>query len=135
MDTITLDNDVTVLAQKAASFPEGIMASYNELFKKLPEAGGRTIYGLSRPEDGLPVVYYAAVEKNGEANVDELGLKEIVIKKGTYIYRDIKDYMNDLPAIGTSFMEMLHTPGLDPMGYCVEEYLSQKDVRLMIRMA
>lgn len=136
MDTFTLDNDIVVCAVKAKSFPDGIMAAFGELSAKLPDAQARGMYyGLSRPEDGEPVVYYAAAEEKEAGEAQKLGMKSITIKKGTYIYKDISDYMQDLPAIGKTFMEMIHNPDVDPDGYCVEMYKSQKDVRCMVRLA
>ncbi len=135
MDTFTLEKDIALCAEKAKSFPDGIMAAFGELSAKLPDPHSRGMYyGLSRPEDGEPVVYYAAAEEKEEGEAEQLGMKRIVIKKGTYIYRDISDYMKDMPVIGKTFMEMIHEPGIDPNGYCVEMYTSQKDVRCMVRM-
>jgi predicted transcriptional regulator YdeE len=136
MDKFTLEQDIVVCAVKAKSFPDGIMAAFGELSAKLPDPHSRgSFYGLSRPEDGEPVVYYAAAAEKEDGEAEQLGMKRIVIKKGEYIYRDISDYMQDLPAIGKTFMEMIHEPGLDPNGYCVELYTSQKDVRCMVRLA
>lgn len=43
--------------------------------------------------------------------------------------------MKDLPAIGKAFEQLTALPGIDPAGYCVEWYESQKNVKCMVRMA
>ncbi len=42
--------------------------------------------------------------------------------------------MKDLPAIGNTFQQMIARPDIDPEGYCVEWYLSDKDVQCMVRL-
>lgn len=42
--------------------------------------------------------------------------------------------MDDIPAIGKAFKELLAIPGIDPEGACVEWYLSNKDVQCMVRL-
>lgn len=55
-----------------------------------------------------------------------------VLKKGRYLSLTIDDYMKDLHGIANPFRELLAQPGLAPQGYCVEWYLSQKEVQCMI---
>ena len=42
--------------------------------------------------------------------------------------------MNDIESINNAFKEMLSNPEIDPDGYCVEWYHTEKDVKCMIRL-
>lgn len=132
-ETITFDNDISVICVTADSFPEGITAAYNKL-NTLITLSGRKIFGLSRLENGV-IVYKAAAEETAAGEGEKLGLETIVLKKGEYISHTINDFMLNIPSIGESFKELISNPGIDPDGYCVEWYFNNKDVRCMIRMA
>jgi len=134
METITLENDIKVFCVTADSFPEGIMEAYKKLNEKIPLSSVKRIFGLSRPENGI-IVYKAAAEVNDTGEAEKIISDTLVIKKGNYISRTIHDYMKDLPAIGIAFKELLTNPGIDPEGYCVEWYVSEKDVKCMVRLA
>jgi len=43
--------------------------------------------------------------------------------------------MKDIPAIQKAFNLLIAQPGLDPEGYCVEQYINQKDMICMVRLA
>jgi hypothetical protein len=133
MEPFFIDGDITVLCVTATSFPAGVMEAHNKLHALVPFAAGRRFYGLSRPERGV-ITYNAAAEEMQPGEAESLHCESIVIKKGNYISITIDDFMKDLPAIGKAFQEMLSTPGLDPLGYCVEWYLNDKDVQCMIRL-
>ncbi len=133
METITLDHDIKVFYTTAKSFPDGIMDAYGELFKFVPPSSGRIYYGLSRPENG-GVIYKAAVEETYPGEAEKFNLKTLIIKKGNYISSVLTDWMKDTTQIGRVFTELIAQPGLDPEGYCVEWYFSEKDVRCMVRL-
>jgi hypothetical protein len=61
-------------------------------------------------------------------------LEQFVIKKGKYIFRDIKDFTKDIPAIKKAFDELIAIPEIDPQGCCVEWYLSADLVRCMVKL-
>jgi len=42
--------------------------------------------------------------------------------------------MNNIPATGKAFQELLVDERNDPNGCCVEGYINEKDVRCMIRL-
>ena len=133
METITQDNDVKVFYVTAKSFPDGIMESYDKLFALVPPSSDRKYYGISRPENGS-IVYKAAVEEIAPGEAEKFNLDTLVIKKGNYICTTLNDWMKDTSEIGRIFSELLTQPGLDPEGYCVEDYFNDKDVKCMIRL-
>lgn len=134
METIKLDNDIVVMYINATSFPDGVLAAHQKLHSLIPFSNERKYYGLSRPENGGDIVYKAAADVLETGEAEKLNLETVVIKKGTYISSVIHNYMQDLPAIGKTFQEMIARPDIDPEGYCVEWYLSDKDVQCMVRL-
>jgi predicted transcriptional regulator YdeE len=134
METIQLDNDITVMYVNATSFPEGVLAAHQQLHSLIPFSTERKYYGLSRPDDGNGIIYKAAAEEKQTGEAAKLNLETVTIKKGNYISATLHDYMKDLPAIGTTFQQMITRPDIDPEGYCVEWYLSDIDVQCMVRL-
>lgn len=135
MEQFTLDNDIPVICLQATSFPEGIGASHHQLHRLVAPNEQRRSYGLSRPEEPEgPIVYRAAAEELFPGEAEQLGLETHVIRKGNYASRRIEHYMNNPTSIGTTFQELLQEPNLDPEGYCVEWYISDEEMRCMVRM-
>jgi hypothetical protein len=134
METITFENDITIMYKTATSFPEGVMAAHEALHAVVPFSTDRGYYGVSRPESGGGIVYRAAVEELKPGEAASFGLDTLVLKKGNYISITIADFMKDPKIIGQTFQQMLEHPGLDSQGYCVELYFNDKDVKCMIRL-
>lgn len=134
METITFENDITVMYKTADSFPNGVMAAHEALHAIVPFSSDRRYYGVSRPENGGGIIYRAAVEELKPGEAGSFGLDTLVLKKGKYISVTIPDFMKDPQSIRQTFGELLHQPGLDPQGYCVELYFNDKDVKCMIRL-
>ena len=136
MDTITIDHDILLAYVQAFSFPEGVMAAHEQLHVHFPFPGdGRKFFGLSRPEDASAISYKAAAEIRSEQERHAKGLPVLMLKSGNYYSITIRDYMQQIPAIGNTFQQLLSQSGIDPEGYCVELYLNEKDVQCMVRMA
>lgn len=133
METITLEQDIKVVCIKAKSFPEGIMNAHENLAVLIPNIHERRKFGLSRPENGK-IEYKAATEELFPGEAKELKSERLVIRKGKYNCIMIRDYQKDFPAIGIAFQKLLHIPGIDQQGYCVEWYANENDVKCMVRM-
>lgn len=134
METFTLEKDIKVIYNTAKSFPEGILEAHEKLHSLVSFSTDRKYFGLSRPENGGAIVYKAAAEELAEGEAVKAHLDTMIIKKGNYISMTIHNYMKDVPAIGKAFEELLTHPDIDPDGYCVEWYLSDKDVKCMVRL-
>ena len=132
MDTTTFEKDIKVFYVPAETFPDGIEAAYKKLHSILPQLKERRFFGLSRMENGV-IAYKAAAEILNPEEQDKTKLDTEVISKGKYIYRTIHDFMEDLPAIGNTFEELLEEPGIDLNAYCVEWYVN-KDVKCMVKL-
>jgi hypothetical protein len=130
-----LDGDIKVFSVTAKSFPDGVLETHQKLHSLVPFSTSRKYFGLSRPEDTGGIVYKAAAEELIQGEGERLQCETFVIKKGSYLCETIHDYMKDLPAIGRVFSEMISQQGIDPEGYCVEWYVSDKDVKCMVRLS
>lgn len=134
METTILEQDIVVFYIQATSFPDGVLAAHQELHKLVPLSAERNYYGLSRPE-GSTIQYKSAAAEMYPGEGADLGCKTLVLKKGKYVSRKLTNFMEDIPAIGQTFQEMLQEhEQLDPEGYCVEWYVTQNDVICMIRV-
>ncbi len=133
METITVDKDITVFYITAKSFPDGVLEAHQTLHALIPFTTERRYFGVSRPENGV-ISYKAAAEEMEPGEAKKLNLHTLILKKGKYISLIIPDFMKDIPAIQRTFNQLLAQPGLDPQGYCVEQYID-KDMLCMIRLA
>jgi hypothetical protein len=133
METTTLDQDIKIFYMTAKSFPEGVLEAHQKLHALIPYSTERRYFGLSRPENGT-ILYKAAAEEMQPGEAEKLKCDTLTIKKGSYISITIPDFMNDIPAIQRTFNQLLSQPGLDPQGYCVEEYINEKDMICMVRL-
>jgi hypothetical protein len=134
MENVFFDNDIKVLYVQATSFPEGIMAAHQKLHGVIPFSTERKYLGISRPESGV-INYKAGAEELKPGEAEQFNLDTLILKKGNYACIDIHNYMTDLQAIGQAFNQLTNLPNIDPQGYCVEWYLSDKDVKCMVRLA
>lgn len=134
MEVVKFDKDIIVFYVTAGSFPDGIQAAHQELHRRLPFSTSRKYFGISRPEHDAGIIYRAAAEELEEGEAKKYDCSTLVLRKGNYISLLLHDYMSDLSSIGKAFEELLDHPDIDPQGYCVELYLSEKEVRCMVRV-
>ncbi|MGN7722498.1 hypothetical protein [Chitinophaga sp. 22620] len=135
METWTFDKDIKAFYVTASSFPEGVNAAHEKLHGLVPYSSDRKYLGISRPENGKGIVYRAAATEQEPGELEHLGLESLVLKKGAYASVVVHNYMDDLQNIRRTFEQLLQRDDLDPQGYCVEWYFSDKDVQCMIRLA
>jgi hypothetical protein len=133
METMIVEKDIKLLYITAKSFPAGILEAHNTLHKVVPYSPDRRYFGVSRPENGS-IIYRAAVEDKNVEEAAKSNCGMLVLEKGNYICMTIKDYMKGVQAIEKAFNQLLSHPDIDPQGYCVEWYISDKDVKCMVRL-
>lgn len=132
MNTYTLDKDINAICVTAKSFPDDITGAFDRLKALLPDANNRTLYGISRPENGK-IVYRAAAE----GTLDEAkksGIDSFTIKAGKYITETIHDWQAHMEQITSTFQALLDQPNIDPIGACVEWYKNDKELVCMVRV-
>lgn len=135
MEKVRIEKDIKVFYVTAPSFPEGIAEATGRLHSLFPFSRERKIFGLSRPENGGAIVYRAAAEEMEKGEGERLGCETLIVKKGNYISLTVNDFRKDPMVITKAFEQLLAEPNLDPQGYCVEWYATDKEaVKCMIRL-
>ena len=135
METVKFDNDIKVFYVTAKTFPEGIPDATNRLHKLFPFSKERKIFGLSRPENNDKIVYRAAAEELEPGEAEKFNCETLIIKKGKYVSITVNDFRKGIMSIDRAFKQLLKEPNLDPQGYCVEWYATDKEaVNCMIRL-
>jgi len=134
MEKYMLDKDINVCCVTAASFPAKVEAAHQQLRALLPSAEGRHFFGISWGAATGDIIYKAAVETLYDGEAATYGCEVFVIKKGTYVSETIKNWRKDAASIGKTLMKLLENPGIDPLGYCVEVYINDTDVRCMVTL-
>jgi predicted transcriptional regulator YdeE len=134
MEKITIGQDSTLMCVTATSFPEGVLAAHQQLHSLIPFSTQRKYYGISYGGANGTIIYKAAAEELTAGEAEEKKLETYLLRKGEYNSILIKNYMDDIPAIGKAFTKLLASPDLDPNGCCVEWYLNDKDVQCMVQL-
>jgi predicted transcriptional regulator YdeE len=136
VEKFQLKKDVKVFCLTAKSFPDGVLDAHQKLHSLVSFNQNRKYFGLSRPEkeNNGEIVYKAAAEELEKGELQKHRLEEMAIQKGTYIFTIVSDFMKDAPAIFKAFDKLTSHPNIDPDGYCIEWYLSDKEVRCMVRI-
>lgn len=133
MEKFVLSNDINTVCLTAKSFPDGIMEAHKTIHTAVPFSSKRKYFGISRPENGV-IVYKAAAELLAGETAESFQLDTFVLEKGTYVVKDIANFTKNIPAIDQAFKELIRLPDIASNGYCVEWYISENDVRCMVRL-
>lgn len=134
METLNLKNDIIVHYVEASSFPEGVLKAHQQLHGFVQHSVQRKYFGISWIGQNGDIVYKAAAEELYPGEFSEHLLPIFTIKQGSYIFIDIKDFMQDVDGIGKAFQILLQEKNIDPQGACVEWYLEDDSTcRCMIR--
>lgn len=132
METEIIEKDITVVCVTASSFPDGIGAAHRKLHSLIPFVIQRKAYGISWSDGKGGIIYKAAAEQLEEGEAEAYGLETFVIRKGEYKSELLLNFPEDMTRINTAFQKLLALPELDPQGYCLEVYLTEKDMRCMV---
>ncbi len=131
METVTIQHDIDVLCITAKTFPDGVHDAHETLRGLIPPITNRRYFGISFPQNGT-IQYRAAAEILDPEEKTQTQLEVFTIGKGQYACITLYDYYKNLPAVATTFQKLLSHPKLDPKGYCLEWYLTEKDVKCMV---
>ncbi|HUR31277.1 MAG TPA: hypothetical protein VMZ69_07575 [Saprospiraceae bacterium] len=132
MEDYNLEEDIPVICVVAESFPDGVKATHQKLHSLAPYANERKYFAISWGKPDGSIHYQAAVNILTPEENNLEGTVPFTIRKGKYQMIIVKNYMQDLDSIGRTFKELLTVEDLDPEGYCLEWYLSDKEVRCMV---
>src|SRR5687767_3063413 len=134
METYHLEKDIHVFCKAATSFPDGVKEAHESLHRLVNFSTERKYFGLSWMDKNGNIIYKAAAEELTPGELSKHGLESFTIRKGNYIYIDVKNFMQNIPAIGQTFTQLKSDERIDPQGAAVEWYLNETDVRCMIRI-
>ncbi|HEX9511723.1 MAG TPA: hypothetical protein VF939_14635 [Puia sp.] len=127
-----IPRNINTVYIQASSFPNGVKTAHEQLHKKMPAGDGRRFFGISFLNEKGEITYKAAAEELHPGEADAFGLKTFTIRKGKYISEDLKDWYKQEGKIGEIFQKLLKQPHILKDGYCLEEYLNDTDIRLMV---
>jgi DNA gyrase inhibitor GyrI len=134
MQTTSINQNITLACITATSFPAGVPQSHQQIQAIFPNSSQRRIYGISRPNEQGIIVYKACIEIAEPSEATALGLETFVIPSGTYQVIAVKDYPNNLGAIREAFQVLTAHADMDPDGYCIENYLNEKDMECLFKL-
>lgn len=132
METYNLARDIRLCCLTAGSFPDGVVAAFQQLNSLFPADEGRRLFGLSWPDGKGSMIYKAAVEERFPGEAERLGTESYTLKGGEYLGIEVKNFMDDIPSISKAFQRLVDAPGVHPNTMGVEEYLDRSTVRCMV---
>jgi hypothetical protein len=132
MEAYHIEKDINAVCVTATSFPGGVESAHAKLQGILPVDSRRTFYGISYSDGKGGIVYKAAAEQLPHEEAEQYGLETFVIRKGEYMSELLLNFAEDKRVVDATFQKLLALPELDPMGYCLELYISDKDMRAMV---
>lgn len=115
MEKITLENDIKVLCVTAKSFPDGVLEAHETLHGYIPFNTNRKYFGISYPDKSGTIIYKSAAEELDKGELSKHDLEVFMIKKGEYVFINIKDFRNNIPEIGKAFQMLIDNPDIDQM--------------------
>lgn len=133
METINLNENIVLHCVDASSFPEGVEKAHQSLHALLPYTADRKYFGLSWPGQQGKIIYKAAAAELHPGELSAYHLETKTIIKGDYLYIDVQDFMNNIPAIGNAFQQLIHEDSIAADGFCIEWYLSDQLCRCMVK--
>ncbi len=134
MEIYNLDHDIPICCITAESFPLGILPAHEKLHSLIPYVSERNYFGISHPGPNGNIIYKAAAEEIHSGESARLSLETMTIKQGHYLSLFISNFHEDVQKIGKAFRQMITDPRIDPLGFCVEWYLNERDVRCMVKI-
>lgn len=135
MEPYYLEHDIRLCCVPAKSFPDGVMAAFQQIMNTFPDQqGSRRLFGVSWPDGQGSLVYKAAIEESYQGEAEKLGMETYLLRKGEYLSLVVHNFMEDIPSIGKAFSKLVDAPGVHPDTIGVEEYVSSSDVRCMVPM-
>lgn len=138
VELTTVGQDIVLMYETASSFPEGVSQAFDRLYRRLQTHNSRDFYGISRPEQGLDIIYRAGVEPLDDREADILDLPCLILPAGAYYTLSVKDFRkNPAVTLSEAFRQLLRIPDIDPQGFCVEVYTDRQPdlVTCMVRRA
>ncbi len=134
MQTLSLNTDIIVACERAQRFPDDVLRAHQKIHKLIAFDGNRRFFGISFGTGNGTINYMAAAECFPEDQCFE-NVEKYQIKKGEYLVVEIRNFRENISAIGEAFQTMISRPDIDQEGACIEWYPNLSDVHCMVRLA
>jgi hypothetical protein len=134
MENFNLEKDIKVFYILAKTFPNGIGEAHQKLQSLLPHTEGRQFYGISYPNTEGVIQYKAAVAEAFAGEGGSYDCDTFIIKKGRYLRETLIDWQKEEGIVEKTFKQLLSDPRIDKNGNCLEVYLSENDMRCMVKL-
>ena len=134
MEEYTIPQDINAMYVQATSFPNGVKSTHEKIHSLAAGNSKRKYFGISYPNPDGTINYKAAAEELYADEAASQGLEIFTIRKGKYITELLKDWMKQEGKIGETFRQLLKHPGIAKDGYCLEEYINDTDILLMVTL-
>jgi hypothetical protein len=125
------ENDLRLLCKRVPEFPSNIDQAFLEMENNFKDYVKEGYYGVSWMEGGK-VIYNACAPV--PENVSAGTYDPFILKKGSYIAIELKNWMQQLPMIKEAFTFLMKDPRFDDNYPCVEWYKSDDEMLIMVRM-
>ncbi len=133
MNNYHLNENITLYTITASSFPEGVVAAFEELYQHASPEDVSAYYGVSYANKSGEITYKAAMAlKESVTNIPKLAI--FILCAGEYRGEELLNFRAKIGTIGNTFQELIHQSDLDEHGCCVEMYYNDTDVRCMVRI-
>ncbi|MFN8712977.1 MAG: hypothetical protein ACK5Z2_09010 [Bacteroidota bacterium] len=133
MHNWNFENDVAIVCAKATSFPDGVMAAFQQLHTVAPPIEGRSHFSVSWLGADGEIEYMAGATELQTGEIQQSDFVNFTISAGKYLYIDVHDFMKDIPAIGKTFQQLLASHEVSKDTVCIEWYVSDKLCRCMVK--
>lgn len=132
MERYRLAEDVRLYCVQASSFPAGILAAFNRLENIFTDVPLRDCFGISYMNEDGDIIYKAAIAASHIENSH--GCEEFTLVQGEYLTTTIKNWRQNVPAIGQTFKTLIADARMDKTFPCVEWYENEEDVICMVKI-
>lgn len=132
MEFVTISEDILTFYVQATSFPEGVLVAWQTLHKMMANPQSRTYYGISHPDNAGKIKYMAAVLAENESEARQYGCPSFTVRKGRYVSKTLKNYMENPSLIAETFQELLQTGAIAKDGYCLEMFTSDNEMKCLV---
>ena len=125
-----LEKDVPVLYKDVPTFPLGIKEAFDELYGRFR---GRNFYGISHMDNKGQEIYKAAVATVSDVEPAQYGYSSFTIPKGDWLAEKVTGWMSKTDQLKDYFAQLMKDPRFDPSVDCVEWYMDDKEMLVMVK--
>lgn len=133
METVTLENNITIFGFPVKTFPERIGEAFDSLIEMVPERLDRSYYGVCYMNAEGKLVYIAAVEERTHGEAEKNNCERYTIEKGKYFAVRVTNWRQKVDSINHVFEQMMQSKEVDSTKPCVEWYKNDFEMLCMLK--